>query len=335
MTPASVNVPRATKVFLTGGGGSGTIAVIHSLKQLGYEVATADASVHSAGLGIADRGYVIPFAVDNAFEGALREILRIERPDFIVPLVDEEIPLVHRVVEREFPETLVLAPRLAFCEAMLDKWLMYEQLSAAEISVARSWLASNAADCVYPAVIKPRVGRGSRGLAYLDNKSDLQSYLAAASCNADQYVVQERAYGAEYTTSAVVALDNHLLAVVPKEVISKKGITQVGTTRSVSSIDALCRSIQEKLHPGGPFNVQLVLDAAEKPIIFEINPRYSTTVALTLAAGVNEVDEVIRRAQGREPISLSFEPDLMMIRYQTQLYVKENEWAPQDLRSPR
>lgn len=322
------------KVFLTGGGGSGTIPVIEALKGLGYEVSTADASLHSAGLGIANRGYVIPFGIDPAFEGAMREILKSERPDFVVPLVDEEIPVVHRLVDREFPGVRVVAPRLSFCEAMLDKWVMYEQLSAAKISVARSWLATNATDAVYPAVVKPRVGRGSRGLAYLGGPADLAKYFAGASKDADQYVVQERAFGTEFTTSAVVALDNTLLAVVPKEVVSKKGITQVGTTRRSASIDGLCRSIKEKLEPGGPFNVQLVLGSDDKPIIFEINPRYSTTVALTLAAGVNEVDEVIRRALGKEPISLAFEPDLMMIRYLTQFYVKESEWSPRDLRSP-
>jgi carbamoyl-phosphate synthase large subunit len=323
-----------TKVFLTGGGGSGTIAVIHALKELGYEVTTADASVHSAGLGIADRGYVIPFGVDPAFEGALRTILETERPDYVIPLVDEEIPIVHRFIARAFPEMRVVAPKLSFCEAMLDKWVMYEQLSAHGIGVARSWLASAAEGCVYPAVVKPRVGRGSRGLAYLEGPQDLARYLAGADKPADRYVVQARALGAEYTTSVVVGLDNALLAVVPKEVVSKRGITQVGTTRRSASIDALCRSIQEKLDPRGPFNVQLMLTANDEPIVFEINPRYSTTVALTLAAGVNEVDEVIRHAKGLPPISLSFVPDLMMIRYPTQLYVKESEWQPRDLSRP-
>src|SRR5262249_34925622 len=160
---------------------------------------------------------VIPFGVDPAFEGALRQILETERPDFVVPLVDEEIPIVHRFVARAFPEMRVVAPKLAFCEAMLDKWVMYEQLSAHGISVARSWLASAPEGCVYPAVVKPRVGRGSRGLAYLEGPEDLARYLAGADKPADRYVVQARAMGAEYTTSAVVGLDNALLAIVPKE----------------------------------------------------------------------------------------------------------------------
>jgi carbamoyl-phosphate synthase large subunit len=321
----------STKIFLTGGGGSGTIAVIHALKELGYRISAGDASLHSAGLGMVDRGYVLPFGIDPKFEGVLREILRVEQADFILSGVDEELPIVHRLVAREFPHVRVLAPSLEFCEKMLDKWVMFEELSKHGLSVAPSWLASNAAGARYPAVVKPRAGRGSRGLAYLEGPADLEKYLTGASRPADQYIVQERIFGAEYTNSAVVGLDNTMLAVVPKEVVSKKGITQVGTTRRSPPIDALCRGIHEKLAPHGPFNVQLVLREDGVPFVFEINPRYSTTVALTLAAGVNEVDEVVRHAQGKPPIRLEFEPDLMMIRYPTQFYVKENEWRPRDL----
>ena len=83
-----------TKVAITCGGGAGTIAVVEALLKLGYEVSASDATVHSAGLGIASHGYVIPFGVDPSFEGAMREILKRDRPDFVVPTVDEEIPVV-------------------------------------------------------------------------------------------------------------------------------------------------------------------------------------------------------------------------------------------------
>src|SRR5690348_16003846 len=145
------------KVLLTGGGGAHTHSVLRSLTALGYEVLSADASVFAAGTAFAKRGFVIPFAVDPSFEEAMATILREERPEFVIPLVDEVIAIVHRLVAKEFASsTRVVAPRLEFCEAMLDKWVMYEQLSGAGLSVARTWLASEAHDCTYPAIIKPR-----------------------------------------------------------------------------------------------------------------------------------------------------------------------------------
>jgi carbamoyl-phosphate synthase large subunit len=94
----------------------------------------------------------------------------------------------------------------------------------------------------------------------------------------------------------------------------------------VPAIDALCRQMHECLQPNGPFNVQLMLDASGQPHVFEVNPRYSTTVALTLAAGIDEVDVVLRHALGETLEPLSFREDFMMLRYSTQTYLPEAEW---------
>jgi carbamoyl-phosphate synthase large subunit len=242
---------------------------------------------------------------------------------------------VHRLVAEKFPGMRVVAPRLEFCELAMDKLRMAHALEAANLATPRTWLASEAGSCTYPVIVKPRAGRGSRGFAVLDGPSDLDRYLAQAASPADAFIVQERLDGTEFTTSVVVGLGGPLLIVVPKEVAVKKGITQVGITREVPAIDALCRGIQERLRADGPFNVQLFLGADGVPRVIEVNPRYSTTVALTLAAGVNEVEVVIRRARGEEVGPLAFVPDLMMVRYSAQHYVRESEWRPIDLRKGR
>lgn len=322
-----------TKVLLTGGGGAHTHSVLRSLTELGYEVLSADASFFAAGTAFAKRGYVVPFAMDPEFASAIERILHDEQPSFVVPLVDEEIPIVHRLVARSFKGRVrVVAPRLEFCEAMLDKWVMYQRLSAAGLAVARTWLANDADGCPYPAIVKPRTGRGSRGLAYLRGSGDLARYLRNAAEPHDRYIVQERVDGKEFTTSAVVGLDGETIAVVPKEVLAKRGITQLGATRRNAAIDRLCREIQDKLRADGPFNVQLMLRDDGAPSVFEINPRYSTTSVLTLAAGVNEFDAVMRRALGKVVEPATWQPDLVMIRHAKELYVQEGEWKTTDLR---
>jgi carbamoyl-phosphate synthase large subunit len=324
------------KIFFTGGSGGATIEAVKSLKAQGgiYEVVTADAIATSAGFSFADRSYVVPFGNDERFIDAIREIVNRERPEFIIPLVDEEIPKVHAFVRAEAPWLRVVTPSPEFCDCVLDKWTMAQALQEHGLSVARTWLASDPRAATYPAIIKPRHGRGSRGLAFLADARELEGYLRDAPLPADRYIVQERLFGPEYTTSVVVALDGTLLTVVPKEAIDKRGITFAGVTRAVPEIDELCRGIAQRLDARGPFNVQLVLGADRVPRVFEINPRYSTTMALTLASGVNEVDAVLRHARGEHPGSLAFQPDLMMLRYHAQYYVKESDWHPIDLRKP-
>jgi carbamoyl-phosphate synthase large subunit len=321
------------RILFTGGSGAQTIEAVKALKALGgYEIVTADALRNSAGFSFADRSYVVPWGIDAEFVPVLREIVRREQPQYIIPLVDEEIPKVHGFVRDEAPAIRVVTPRPEFCDLVLDKWTMARALVDHRLPVADSWLASDAGAARYPAIIKPRQGRGSRGLGFLAGAADLAKYLAAAALPADRYLVQERLTGPEFTTSAIVGLDNTFLASVPKEAVEKRGITQVGVTRSVPEIDQLCRDITRELRPHGPYNVQLILGADRVPRVFEINPRYSTTLALTIASGINEVDAVIRHDRGLDPGPLRFEPDLMMLRYTSQIYVKERDWQPIDVR---
>jgi carbamoyl-phosphate synthase large subunit len=316
-----------TGVLITGMSGSAAFELITALQRTGeYRVIAVDAAEHAVGYAIADAHYIVPFAVDPAFEGALRRILDHERPEFIVPLVDEEILQVHAIIDQHYAGRVnVVGPTAQFSETVLDKWVANHALEEAGVPVPATWLASDAGGCSYPAIIKPRVGRGSRGLAYLDGPDSLADYLQAASQPADRYVVQEQVRGTEYTVSVVVSPDGHVHAVVPKEVVSKKGITQVGVTRSVPSIEALGRLIQQRLAANGPFNVQLMLTDDGRPIVFEVNPRLSTTTVLTMAAGVDELAIVLRASRGLPVEPQSFIPGLMMLRHYTALYIPETE----------
>ncbi len=316
-----------TRVFFTGGGGAGTIEVLKSLRATGrYELITADASPHAGGYAFADHAYVVPFGADDAFSDAFARIVAKHDPDFVVPLVDEEIPKVHRLAAEPNWRARVVTPTAKFCETTLDKWTTFQALRAADLPVAASWLAHAAAEATYPAIIKPCQGRGSRGLAFLEGPDDLRRYLESAAQPADRYIVQERLSGTEYTTSVVVALGGPCLAVVPKEATDKRGITQVGITRNVPEIDELGRRIQERLRADGPFNVQLIMGEDRIPKVIEINPRYSTTVALTLGAGLDEVDVVLRAALGEEVGPLSWAPETMMVRYTAQVYLPASQW---------
>jgi carbamoyl-phosphate synthase large subunit len=314
-------------VLVTAVGGAGSVDVMRSLSETGrYRLIAADTSRVGAGFAFAARSYVVPFAADSRFEAVITRVLERERPQFVVSTVDEEIPIFHRLVAERFPNMKVVTPRAEFCTLMLDKWTSMEALRSAGISVPLTRLGGQAADITYPAIIKPRVGRGSRGLAYLESAADLSAYLKHAPAKADDFVVQQRLPGREYTVSGVVALGGPLLAVVPKEVLVKRGVTQIGVTRSVPAIDRVCTLVQERLRADGPFNAQLMLGPDGVPSIFELNPRYSTTTALTIAAGLNEVDVVIQRALGADVGRLTYRPDLAMVRHTAAMYVDETSW---------
>ena len=288
-----------TTVLITGGGGAAVPGLIERLRDSGYRVLAADMDQYAVGLYLADLGFVIPAGKSPDFLPVMRHICRQEGVDVFVPLVDEELVAA---LELEKEGTIVLLPRREFVTLCLDKSILMQCLRTVGIVVPETYLASNGiGDMDFPLVIKPRTGRGSRGLEIVNSQEQLEQCFQASSYEPDELIVQEYIQGTEFTVSVVVWRDGEVQAVVPKEIIFKKGITRLGVTRRNLEIAELCCAIQDNLRADGPFNVQLrVEQSTGQPIPFEINPRFSTTTSLTIAAGVDEVGGLIVQAvQGR------------------------------------
>jgi carbamoyl-phosphate synthase large subunit len=161
------------------------------------------------------------------------------------------------------------------------------------------------------------------------SQSDLANFLKAGPVVPEQLIVQKYIDGTEFTVSVTVWRDGNVQAVVPKEIICKKGITRLAVTRHNSRIDGLCRDIQERLRADGPFNVQLRLDKnSGMPLPFEINPRYSTTVSLTIAAGVDELGGLIKQATGQagSQINNNWREGVVLLRRTLDEFVDEADF---------
>jgi len=288
---------KQIKVLLTGAGGVAVPGLIESLHARGYFIVATDIDPYAAGLYLADKGYVIPRADAREFLPAIRGVCRKEHVDVIVPLVDEELI---QVLDLEAEGTTVLLPRKEFVTTCLDKYRLMERLKGHGIRVpGTTLLPDHEIHPSYPAIIKPRRGRGSRDVCRLEDRDDLLRYLSSHPSLPDQLIVQEFIEGVEFTVSVVVWRDGEVQAVVPKEILSKKGVTRMAVTRRNARIEETCHRIQHSLRADGPFNVQLMLDGhTGEPFIFEINPRFSTTISLTMAAGIDELHGLISQALG-------------------------------------
>lgn len=310
-------------IFMTGGGGAGTIAAAKFFKKSGkYKIILGDMNKWAAGLTFADKSYVLPAAVDDSFIDTIKSIIIKEKVDVFIPLVDEEI-LKTYTLKDEFPGLMILLPTCDFAKMALDKWLLIKKFQEYELPFPKTYLAIEEPHGLsYPFIVKPRTGRGSRNVACLESPEQLSAYKMLFNLACDKILLQEKIEGKEFTVSVVVDKNNCLLAVVPKEIIYKKGVTIAAVTRKNEAIYKLCCEITTKLKPKGPFNVQLILRSDGVPMVFEINPRYSTTIALTMEAGVNEIELLLHeQLRGNRPAV--FTENLVMSRFYEQIYFKE------------
>ena len=79
-------------------------------------------------------------------------------------------------------------------------------------------------------MLKPRSGRGSRGVAVVHDADGFASAVAANPYPLQALIQQEYVDGPEFTVSVTVSGDGTVLGVVPKEIIVKKGITWVAVS---------------------------------------------------------------------------------------------------------
>ncbi|RJQ23940.1 MAG: ATP-grasp domain-containing protein [Nitrospiraceae bacterium] len=322
-----MNISRQHTILVTGAGGAAIPALIESLRKNGYRVLAADMDPMAVGLYYADRGYVIPAGTSPDFIPALRDICRKESVTAIVPLVDEELV---SALELERDGLIVLLPRQEFVALCLDKYVLMQRLKESGITIPETRLASEGSDGMsFPLIVKPRRGRGSRGLKIVGSDQALRSHIESCPYSPDELLLQEYIDGPEYTISAVVWRDGEVQAVVPKEIISKRGITRMAVTRRNPAIESLCFSVQESLKADGPFNVQLRYDSKGRgPLIFEINPRFSTSISLTMAAGIDELGGLLSQAIfGRKSFMFgAWREGIVMIRKSLDEFMDEKDF---------
>ena len=224
----------------------------------------------------------------------------------------------------------VLTPRAQFIATCLDKYRLCGELARHGIPFPKVFTADTAPESLeFPIILKPRTGRGSRGVVRIDSADELKKTLATLNRPLEEMMIQEFIDGPEFTVSVVVWRDGAIQAVVPKEIIVKKGVTQMAVTRKHAGIEQLCHKLQKTLHADGPFNVQLRLHPVSgEPLLFEINPRYSTTVTHTMAAGIDELYGLaLQAALGREAhVFGSWKENLVLRRRSLDEFLPETDF---------
>jgi len=318
-------------VLVTGAGGACGIGAIQSLKtETDHRVIGVDMDDAAVGLYFADDGQSVPPAADDAWAEEMATVVGEFGVDVIIPTVDEELAVLPSLSRRLSNDVPIIAPNQAVIELAMDKYRTMERLSTAGHPVPETWLATERAEIdpsAFPLIVKPRQGRGSRGVRKVETPEELTAYINDTSYPTDALLCQEFIDGTEYTTSVVGTKTNRLLSVVPKEAITKDGSTVLGATRQSPAVADACAELFETLEPAGPLNVQQIVDEDGVSRVIEINPRFSSTSCLTVAAGVNEFDLLVRDALGEQvDPPTDFIADRYIVRYDGHLFADADEF---------
>ena len=276
------------RLLFTGGGGAGNASIYRTLEDR-YEMHFADADALAMDPVLPrDRRHAIPLANSGNFISGVSELCAALRIDVVIPGVDEELPLIPEVVSNiEGLEALL--PDAGYVTSMLDKLAMAEALKAADLPVPHTATAAEGRTGAFPCIVKPRHGRGSRGVQILKTAEQVEAYVLLSGLNPEQIILQDLQEGQEYTVLMAADRRARLRAVVPVKIDVKRGITLRAETAYDADVIRGCQAIHEALPTKGCYNIQLIKTSMGHIMPFEINPRVSTTFCLGLSAGIDPI----------------------------------------------
>jgi len=145
-------------------------------------------------------------------------------------------------------------------------------------------------ECVYPYIAKPVDGARSKGIKIIENESDLNAVCEYPN----NLVIQEMLTDdmGEFTTGCLV-VGGKCVAVVSLTRDLRDGNTwRAYRSSKTSEYDKIIVAFAEALGVEGPANFQYRIKDG-KPVIFEINGRFSGTTPLRLMFGFNEVEALL------------------------------------------
>lgn len=275
--------------MFTGGGGAGNEA-IWRLWNARYTLFFADARPEFISPEIPqDRCIAIPIAISENFAEAVKTVCRDLRIDVLVPGVDEELQILGSL-KGEVGWPIIMLPDNSFIELMLDKQACAEALHSNGLSAPLTLPVSRADEIGFPLIIKPRSGRGSRGVMKIDHPSQVSAYLTLYGVDPTAVIAQEWIRGQEYTIFVCPDRQSTLRAVVPVRVDQKRGVTIRAETEAHPAIVEYAQRFQATFQPNGPYNIQCMVTEDGVVVPFEVNPRISTTFCMSIAAGVEAID---------------------------------------------
>ena len=138
-----------------------------------------------------------------------------------------------------------------------DKWLFYEYLVASESPYAiPTALEFDETNHVFPLLLKPRRGSGSRGIVIVENAEELEQYIRDhRGSMLIQPIVGSKEN--EYTTSGFFSFDSQLHAhVTLKRKLSGFGFTEYAEVVEMEGIEHAVQELGNIFRPIGPTNFQ-------------------------------------------------------------------------------
>ena len=274
-------------VIITGIGGNVGQGVLRNIQDLKLDIYLIgiDVSSFTAGNYLCDSTYQVPYSYEKSYIDKIIEIVNKHHVKLIIPTTDYEV--YYLSLHKDKINATIAASDPAIAKKYLDKYLTFLHHQELQIPFAKAWLPSEYNYEENEIIVKPREGRGSRGISINpENPKDFS----------DDYLIQPLHKGKEITTAFYVKKDGSLHGLFTMERELSNGATS--KSKTVKQYDEKLKEIILKMIAvkglRGSINIQSIVDDTNIIYPFEINCRISGTNSIRHNLGFQDVKYTIQ-----------------------------------------
>lgn len=266
-------------------------------ERLGIDLSIygADCSDTAPALLFCDHTVRAPLIKSGCYIEFLRQYCSENQIDALIPTIDTDLLLLaeHKM---SFGNTKVLVSdydKVALCR---DKRLTAVFFRSVGLHTPDCCDDSRMYKGSYPAFIKPKDGSSSVNAYKISNEME----LFEISNRVPEYIIQPFVNGREYTIDIFCNLDGNPIYVTPRERLAVRAgeVLKTRITQDDGIIEEMKR-LCAAFRPVGQITVQLIQEAHTGVNYYiEINPRFGGGAPLSIKAGADSAEAVLRLLRG-------------------------------------
>ncbi len=301
-------------VLITGIGGDISQGVATILRESRPDLHLIGVDIHRQHGGhlFVDDVEIIPSASASNYQADLQAVIAKHSVDILIPMSEPELG---RLYPFDFfhPQVKWITAGAGVVAAGLDKLATANALRSLGLSAPWTISVDKSGPLEYPCILKNRYGSGSRAVFRIENAEDAQYYARRYP----DAIFQEMLEPADREVTCAV-YRNHDGEVSSLLMLRRLtgGFTGWAKVFDDQDTTQLCKRIAEGLDLRGSMNVQLRL-TNNGPRVFEINPRFSSTVLMRHRIGFSDVLWAIEEADGNTIQFPAIEMNKIMVRVQS------------------
>jgi carbamoyl-phosphate synthase large subunit len=277
------------KILVTGCGGDIAQSIGKILKSrtdIFSNIIGADIHDQHAGKFIFDECFILPRCDSEEYKFSVTQLIKKHHIDLVIPISEPELRIIEKNhYDDDFFGKPVIMANWQSLNVGFDKKLTADFLAQHNLPFPVTKLITAFDNFNFPVLIKSRDGSGSKSIHIVRNQEEMDLFQKIYP----EFISQEYLSNdnGEYTCGLFRSEAGDIRDIILKRKLMG-GFSGYGTREVNQVISKLLHRLAILLDLRGSINVQLKL-VHDVPVIFEINPRFSSTVLFRHLMGFEDV----------------------------------------------